>query len=273
MSETLPRMPVLFLPHGGGPCFSMVPPYGPPDTWDRLAAFLRGVEAALPARPRAILAVTGHWETARPAVTTSPQPSLLFDYYGFPPHTYQLRYPAPGAPALAGRVRGLLAEAGIASDGDPSRGLDHGVFVPFMLAFPNADIPVVELSLESNLDPARHLALGRALAPLRDEGVLIATTGMSYHNLRHFLADDGVAAALSVQFDDWLAATVTAPDSAARDAGLIGWSDAPAARACHPREEHLIPLLVAAGAAGGDAGVRSYSDRVMGKALSGFRFG
>ncbi|GBQ31412.1 aromatic ring-opening dioxygenase catalytic subunit LigB [Gluconacetobacter azotocaptans DSM 13594] len=260
--------PVLFLPHGGGPCFFM----DWPDTWDRMAAYLRGIAATLPRRPDAILVMSGHWETAVPTVTSGTQPPLIYDYHGFPPHTYQLRYPAPGSPALAARVRALLDAAGIVNAEDPDRGFDHGVFIPFMLAFEAADIPIVELSLKDDMDVAEELRIGAALRPLRDENVLIAATGMTYHNLRHFMGRNPASDAISRTFDAWLADAVEAP-AAARDAALLGWASAPGARVCHPREEHLLPLMFAAGAAGADRGRRDYGDIVMGKALSGFRFG
>lgn len=271
------RQPTLFIPHGGGPCFFMDPPFGPKDTWERMAAYLRGIAARLPARPRAVLVISGHWECERPTVTSGARPELIYDYYGFPPHTYALRYPAPGDPDLAARVQSLLGQAGIACDADPDRGFDHGVFIPFLLLLPQADIPIVQLSLTRDLSPERHLALGRALAPLRDEGVLIVGSGMSYHNLRDFLGSGGRPGgrgdAESDAFDAWLTAAVENPDPQARDHALSHWEQAPAARACHPRAEHLIPLMVAAGAAGNDGGVRDYADHVWGKALSGFRFG
>ncbi|AQS86285.1 MAG: class III extradiol ring-cleavage dioxygenase [Acetobacter aceti] len=261
------RQPVLFLPHGGGPCFFM-------DWagWDKMEAYLRGVAATLPRKPSAILVVSGHWETREPTVTTAENHSLLYDYYGFPDHTYHLKYPAPGSPALAARVRSLLTLAGIRSAEDDSRGLDHGVFIPFMLAFPDADIPVVELSLHEDMNAAEELRVGHALAPLRDENVLIVATGMSYHNLRQFMTGDPATDAMARLFDRWLSQTVEA-SPADRHQALTNWEHAPGARICHPREEHLLPLMIAAGAAGQDRGVRTYSDVVMGKALSGFRFG
>ena len=251
----------------------MDPPPGDPHAWDAMAAYLRGILPSLTTRPRAILVISAHWEAARPTVTSHPQPSLLFDYYGFPEHTYRLTYPAPGSPSLAARVRTLLADAGIASDEDTERGFDHGVFVPFLLAFPQADIPIVQLSLRGDLDPRAHLAIGHALAPLRDEGVLIVGSGMSYHNLRQFWStrDEDVGAA--ERFDAWLTAAIEHPDSAAREAGLAAWANAPGARAAHPRSEHLLPLMVAAGAGGMDRGRRTYSDRVFGKAISAYQFG
>jgi aromatic ring-opening dioxygenase catalytic subunit (LigB family) len=271
LMSTSTRMPCLFVPHGGGPCFFM--DAGPPfsrDTWEKMADYLRGVAASVGARPKAILVISGHWDAKRPTVNTAPAHSLYYDYYGFPEHTYRLAYPAKGSPTLAARVRGVLAEAGVASDEEASRGLDHGVFIPFMLMFPDADIPIVQLSLREDMDPAAHLAIGRALAPLRDEGVLIIGSGMSYHNLREFFRA-GKGDAEAAAFDSWLVDAVT--DPARRDERLAAWREAPGAVACHPEPEHLLPLHVVAGAAGPDAGRRVYQDRIMGKALSGFQFG
>jgi len=268
MSATI-RQPTFYLPHGGGPCFFMES-RGAPGMWDPMAAFLRGIVATLPERPTAVVIVSGHWEERTFAVNTARQPTLLYDYYGFPAHTYHLQYPVPGSPELAGRVRSLLEGAGLATSADAERGLDHGVFIPFMLVLPDADVPVVEISLRADLDPAVHLRAGAALAPLRDEGVLVVGTGMSFHNMRMF----GPGAAVpSKQFDDWLTGAVTASSPQARDAALIDWASAPAARASHPREEHLLPLMVAAGAAGADRGTKVFEDRVLGATVSAFRFG
>ena len=243
---------------------------GPPDTWDRMAAFLRGIDGTLPRTPTALLVVSGHWEAKVPTVLASPSPPLFFDYYGFPPHTYELTWPAPGEPRLAERVRSLLAAAGIESASETKRGFDHGVFVPLKVAYPDARIPTVQLSLQQDLDPARHLAIGRALAPLRDEGVLIVGSGMSYHNMRGFMTSAGQHD--SQRFDAWLAAAIE-KEPEARDADLVGWANAPSARASHPREEHLLPLMVAAGAAGHDHGKRVFHDDVMGTRVSAVRFG
>lgn len=267
---TTNRMPTLYIPHGGGPCFFMeVQPGLPRDLWDRMAAYLRGIDASLGARPRALLVISAHWEEPVPTVNVSAHPPLLFDYYGFPEHTYRLTYAATGSPELAARVRELLAKAEIASAEDSERGLDHGVFVPFKLIYPDAGVPVVQLSLKEGLDPAAHLAIGRALAPLRDEGVLIVGSGMSYHNLREFF--DGSDGRLAGEFDAWLAEAVAEP--AGRNGKLGSWHKAPGAFASHPRPEHLLPLMVAAGAAGEDRGKRAYEDKLMGKAISGFQFG
>lgn len=264
------RMPAFFIPHGAGPCFFM--DWDPPGEFDRMAAFLRAIAATLPQRPRAIVVATAHWLAPRFTVGAAARPGMIHDYHGFPPHTYALHYPAPGEPALAARIAGLLAAAGVAAASDAERGFDHGTFIPLMLMFPAADIPVVQLSLRRDLDAAAHLHAGAALAPLRDEGVLIVGSGMSWHNLR--ARGDARNGPVSAVFDAWLGAAVEAtPD--ARHAALAGWADAPGARFCHPpgAEEHLLPLLVAAGAAGADPGRRVYGERCMGVSLSGYRFG
>ncbi|MEO0325428.1 MAG: class III extradiol ring-cleavage dioxygenase, partial [Myxococcota bacterium] len=220
--------------------------------------------------PHALLVVSAHWEEDVPTVMSAQRPPMLYDYYGFPPASYEIRWPAPGAPELAGRVRRLLEGAGIPSAEDAARGFDHGTFVPLGRVFPEADVPTVQLSLERNLDPARHLAIGRALAPLRDEGVFLIGSGMSYHNMRGFRAPG--AEAIAERFDEWLGEVVgRAPE--ARDAALRLWTEAPAARDVHPREEHLLPLMVVAGAAGNDAGSVPFRGRFMGKAISAVRFG
>jgi aromatic ring-opening dioxygenase catalytic subunit (LigB family) len=259
------RQPSFYVPHGGGPCFFMDDPEG---TWRGMERFLRELPQQLPEPPRAILIVSGHWETPAFAMTADPHPGLVYDYYGFPPHTYSLRYGAPGSPELAARAAGLLAAAGFPAGLDAHRGLDHGVFVPLKVVYPDANVPVVELSLEQGLDPARHLAAGRALAPLRDEGVLLLAAGMSFHNLRAL--GDPRASAPSEAFDAWLTESAGLPGDA-RSTALIDWARAPAARICHPREEHLLPLMVAAGAAEGP-GRRIYSERVLNVAISAFRF-
>jgi aromatic ring-opening dioxygenase catalytic subunit (LigB family) len=271
-TQTFQRLPTLFIPHGGGPCFFMDPPAGMPGLWDNLAAYLRDIPAAIGQRPRAVLVISGHWECAVPTVLNAGQHTLLFDYYGFPEHTYHLTYPAFGSALVAARVHELLALAGIPAEQEHQRGLDHGVFVPFKVIYPDADVPIVQLSLKHNLDAAQHLALGQALAPLRDEGVLIVGSGNSYHNLREFFSSSAAAGDASAQFDAWLGAAVEAP-TAERERLLSNWQTAPGALACHPRSEHLIPLMVAAGAAGNDAGKITYHDQMFGKMFSGVQFG
>lgn len=267
------RLPTLYIPHGGGPCFFMDPMPGfAPDTWDAMAAFLRGIPATIGTRPQAVLVISAHWECAAPTVLANEKYTLLYDYYGFPEHTYRLTYPASGSPAVGARVQALLAQAGIATQQEQQRGLDHGVFIPFKLIYPDADMPIVQLSLQQNLDPAYHLAVGRALAPLREEGVLIVGSGLSYHNLREFFTPSAPANQASVQFDAWLGNAISAAP-AERERLLTQWQAAPGARACHPRSEHLLPLMVAAGAAGSDAGRISYNELLMGKAVSAYQFG
>lgn len=234
------RLPAAYLTHGGGPCFFM--DWDPPDAWDGLRAALEGIAPSLPATPTAIVVVSAHWESAAVEVDAGDAPGLIYDYGGFPPHTYELTYPAPGDPALAARIGALLAAAGIDHRVVPDRGWDHGVFIPLKVMYPDADVPVVAMSLRQDLDPAFHLELGAALAPLRDEGVLLVGSGSSFHNFAHF------GSPLAEPFDDWLNDVVTRPD-AERRASLANWTEAPHARIAHGREEHLLPLMVAAGAA------------------------
>lgn len=264
------RQPTFFIPHGGGPCFFMDDGRGPPDMWAHMADFLAGLIPSLAERPSAILLISGHWEEPRFTVHDGARPPLLYDYYGFPEHTYRLRWDAPGAPALARRAAGLLEAAGIATGTEHDRGWDHGVFIPMKVAAPDADIPLAQLSLLHGLDPARHIAAGRALAPLRDEGVLILGSGMSFHNL-------GVrgpqATPYADAFDAALSAAVTEPDPARRAERIAGWAALPYARVAHPREDHLLPLMVAAGAGGDDPAAHVFHDHVLGWTISGYRFG
>ena len=269
MTASANRQPAIFLPHGGGPCFFMDWTWGPADTWNATKSFLEGLAATLPDPPKALLVVSGHWEEPAFTVSSAPAPRLIFDYSGFPEHTYRLTWPAPGDPALAARVTELLKGAGLPSAVDPTRGFDHGVFVPLKVAFPEAKIPVVTLSLAASLDPALHLAAGRALAALRDEGVLIVASGMSFHNLRAYMQPETRERAQA--FDTWLTRAVEAPSSE-RDALLANWREAPFAAFAHPREEHLIPLMVAAGAGLDARGTRIFHDEPMGAAISAYRF-
>ena len=261
-------LPTVFIPHGAGPCFFMDWTRGPADTWDATAAWLKRLVADLPERPKAILVISGHWEEPVFTVGSAPQPPMLFDYHGFPEHTYRLRFDAPGSPALARRVRDLLGAAGLPTAEDAERGYDHGVFVPLLLSTPQADIPVVQLSLRADLDPQAHLAAGRALAPLRDEGVLIVGSGMSWHNMRGF---SPAFTARSQAFDAWLGEVMAEP--VGREAAIRHWDRGPYAREAHPREEHLAPLFVAAGAAQGEPGRVAFRDMAMDVAISGYAFG
>ncbi len=261
--------PAVFIPHGGGPCFFMDWTWGPPDTWRPTQRFLEGLAASLPAPPKALLVISGHWEAPAFTAGAAPAPKLIFDYSGFPEKTYRLTWPAPGNPELARRVALMLKQAALPAAIDASRGFDHGVFVPLKVAFPNAEIPVVTLSLAASLDPALHLAAGRALAPLRDEGVLIVASGMSFHNLRAYMRPETPPRAQA--FDEWLTRAVESP-AAERTALLAAWRKAPFAAYAHPREEHLIPLLVAAGAGSDHPGKRIFTGEPMGARISAYRF-
>jgi aromatic ring-opening dioxygenase catalytic subunit (LigB family) len=263
------RQPVLYVPHGGGP-WPFVSGFLPARDVEVMRTFFVDLPKVLPAPPKALLVVSAHWEAAVPTVMTSTQPAIYYDYYGFPPEAYTIQWPAPGSPALAERVTGLLGDAGIPTGTDGQRGFDHGTFIPFKLSWPNADIPTIQLSLKAGLDPEEHLAIGRALEPLRDEGVLILGSGMSYHNMRGFGSREGQRAAAS--FDSWLGEAATSAP-ADRDRLLSQWASAPGARESHPREEHLLPLMVVAGAAGGDSGSITFRGEFMGVRISAFQYG
>ena len=248
------RLPTYFISHGGGPW-----PY-----IDDMRPMMRTLEQSLQDIPRtigvvpkAVLVVSGHWEEPTFSVMSAPKPSMVYDYSGFPPHTYEVVYGAPGAPQLANRVVTLMEAAGIAAQLDGQQGFDHGTFAPLVVMYPQANVPVFQLSMKRGLDPAEHIAAGTALAPLRDEGVLIVGSGLSFHNLR-LLSPQGRAPSLA--FDNWLDETLVNCAPADREQRLIHWEQAPAARICHPREDHLIPLMVALGAAAQDRAVRCYHE-------------
>jgi aromatic ring-opening dioxygenase catalytic subunit (LigB family) len=267
-SAAASRMPVVFLPHGGGPWPWVDLSLFEPSERDDLAAYLSSVADVPKQRPKALLVVSAHWEERVPTVMTSPQPPMLYDYYGFPPESYRITWPAPGSPELAARVQSLLHGAGFESATDANRGFDHGTFVPLKLTYPGADVPAVQLSLIKGLDPEQHIALGRALAPLRDEGIFIIGSGMSYHNLRNF---GPAGSADSELFDAWLRETARL-EQGERDRRLAQWQQAPRARAVHPREEHLLPLMVIAGAAGTDRATLAWNHTFGRVRLSAYHF-
>ena len=260
--------PVLYLPHGGGP----LPLLGEPGH-AALTAFLKDIPEAL-GEPAAILVVSAHWEEERPAITAAARPELVYDYYGFPPESYAIRYPAPGDPDLAEAVRALLDAGGFVPRLDDRRGFDHGLFVPLKLMYPAARIPCLQVSLLASLDPAEHIALGKALAPLRARNVLVIGSGMSFHNMRMLIAPDADSGGKDVAFDDWLGETCIGPtlSADARERRLVEWDRAPGARFCHPREEHLLPLHVCYGVACADTPVAEavFSQHVLGQQVSGF---
>jgi 4,5-DOPA dioxygenase extradiol len=231
-------LPALFVSHGS-PMIAI--------TETPASLFLKGLAQDLP-RPQAILCVTAHWETAAPTLSAAEHPSMIYDFFGFPEHLYKLDYPAPGAPDLAGKAKALLEDAGIGAGLDPDRGYDHGAWVPLQLIYPAADIPVVQLSVQPERDTAHHLAVGQALRPLREEGVLIVGSGNVTHNLREFHGQpvDAPPEAWAGDFAEWLAEAV----AAGRKQDLLAYREtAPLARRNHPSEEHFLPFFVALGAA------------------------
>ncbi len=229
--------PTVFVSHG--PPTLAVEPVAAHD-------FLRRLGAEL-APPDGVLCVSAHWETPRPRVGAAAKPATIHDFHGFPEALYRLRYPAPGAPDVARRVAALLAAAGLDCDLDGERGLDHGAWVPLMLMFPDAGVPVAQLSIQPQGDGAHHLALGRALAPLRAERVLVMGSGNATHNLRERGDRDDPPVAWARAFDDWLEAAA----EAGREDALVDYLEtAPEAARNHPSADHYLPLLVAFGAAG-----------------------
>ena len=261
---TQPRMPVAYISHGGGPCFFM--DWDPPREWDGLRAALEGIGPSLPSQPTAIVVVTAHWASHDVAVDSGATPGLIYDYGGFPAHTYQLTYPAPGSPVVANEIDSLLTAAGIPHHLEPAHGWDHGVFIPLKVMFPDAQIPVVAVSVLADFDPLAHLELGRALAPLRDQGVLIIGSGSSFHHFGNFGREE-----FAVPFDHWLHLTLDQPEHQ-RWESLVHWTDAPHARKAHGREEHLLPLMVVVGAAGADAAHSIFNQRVMSTTMSCWQF-
>lgn len=256
-------LPSLFLSHGA-------PTLPLEDVEAR--AFLSGLGGTL-ARPRAILCVSAHWETARPAVSTAERPATVHDFHGFPEALYRLNYGAPGAPDLARRAAALLVQAGLDCDLDPGQGLDHGAWVPLMLMYPGADIPVAQLSVQSGRDGAHHLALGRVLAPLRADDVLIVGSGGAVHNLRRLdWGRTGAAPAdFAIAFDTWLAEAL----GAGRTDEVAGFRrTAPQAATAQPSDEHFMPLVVALGAAGpGATGRRLHHSYTYGSlSMAAFAF-
>lgn len=261
-------LPSYFISHGGGPW-----PYVPQmrAAMQVLEASLADIPRQIGVVPRAVLVISGHWEASGFRAMAHARPPMVYDYSGFPAHTYEVQYTAPGAPDVAARVQDLAQTAGIELQLDQQQGYDHGTFAPLVVMYPQADVPVLQLALKSGYDPEAHLAIGRALAPLRDEGVLIVGSGLSYHNLGRM----GPAARQpSEAFDAWLQQTLQAPP-AERTARLKTWQNAPAARIAHPREDHLIPLMVALGAAESEQATLVYHESGVfgGMTASSFRFG
>jgi aromatic ring-opening dioxygenase catalytic subunit (LigB family) len=265
-----PRLPTYFLSHGGGPWPWLK---AERSAYDELETSLHEVRRELGQVPRAVLMISGHWEADRFLLSSAARPPMVFDYYGFPEHTYRIRYDAPGNPALAETVRALLERGGMPAGLDSGRGFDHGTFTLMHTMYPGADMPLLQLSLKADYDPAEHIKVGELIAPLRDQGVVIIGSGFSYHDTRGIMSGRGAEA--SAAFDRWLGDTLVKSSPDERRQRLRRWSAAPAARAAHPREDHLIPLMVAVGAAGDDVGARVYyqSDFMGAITVSSYRFG
>lgn len=261
-------LPTFFIPHGGGPCFFM--DWNPPHEWNRMRNFLKNFISNLEKKPEKIVIISAHWEEEKIKVTSNQRPQLIYDYFNFPKHTYELTWKAKGCPTLALRIKGLLEKSKIECVYDHERGFDHGVFIPLKLALPDADLPTVALSLNQNLDPYHHLMIGSALKFLRNEGVLIIGSGMSFHNLDTMLS--GVESVESRIFDDWLTKSIE-EDPIKRQQFLKNWKLAPHALMAHPREEHLTPLFIASGAAENEKGKKIFGDKVLGAYVSAYQFG
>ena len=264
------KQPVLFLSHGGGPWPWMMEEM--PGVWDKLFNSLTSLPASLPMKPAAILLVTAHWIESEFCVSTDENPGMIYDYGGFPPHTYKVVYPARGSSAVGEQVAHLANEVGVKVNVQQVRGFDHGTFCVTQVMYPNADVPVIQMSIKRSFSPDEHIRLGRALTKLRDENILIVGSGLSFHNLGLM---GPKAKEPSMAFDKWLQGIVVNRSGDDRNVALSKWEDAPFARVAHPREDHLIPLMVAVGAAEDEQGRLIYHEENVfgGWTVSAFRFG
>jgi 4,5-DOPA dioxygenase extradiol len=257
--------PVLYFPHGGGP----LPLLGNVGH-EKMIRFLQRMVPLL-GRPDAILVVSAHWEELKPMVTSGKKPSLIYDYYGFPEEAYQIEYPVSGDPVLAEKLVSLIEAADQTAWRHSQRGFDHGLYIPLKIMYPSASIPCIQLSLISSLDSDDHIQLGKALANLRHENILVMGSGFSFHNLRAFGSGNAlVHDSQNERFQEWLIETCTGEMSEnEREKRLIAWESAPFARYCHPREEHLLPLHVCYGMTQSKA-KQVFYDEIMGKKAVAF---
>ncbi len=256
---------IVYFSHGGGP----LPILGDA-SHKAMVDFMLQLPSQL-RKPDAILVVSAHWEESVATLLGAQTPPMFYDYYGFPDEAYAITYPAPGSPALANRIAGLLNKNNIPARIDSQRGFDHGLFIPLKLMYPQADIPSLQLSLLRGLNPAAHLALGKALRELLRENILVVGSGFSFHNMRAF-SWQGINAPdpANDAFQNWLIEICTGPISQSeREQRLIEWEKAPSARYCHPREEHLLPLHVCLGMANKPATV-IFDDHILGKRAVAF---
>lgn len=256
----------LYISHGGGP----LPLLGD-EAHQEMVDKLKFI-ASLRAKPSAIIVISAHWEADKPTITSGANPALIYDYYGFPAAAYEIGYPAPGNPPLAQKIAEQLNNNGIEAALDKQRGFDHGLFVPLKIMYPEADIPCVQLSLVNSLDPREHIRIGGALAGLANDNVLIIGSGFSFHNLQAFFAPaTDETQLMNASFEQWLIETCASEelDEKERVRRLVNWERAPAARYCHPREEHLLPLHVCYGFAKRPA-MQVFTFEVMGKKASAY---
>lgn len=262
------KMPVYFLSHGGGP-WPFIDEIR--HQYAKTEREFQALPKRLPVQPKAILVISAHWEEDEFTISTSTNPSMIYDYFGFPEYTYHIQYPALGSPELALRVKGLLSSAGFTPKEDSIRGFDHGTFVPLMLMYPNADVPIVMLSMKAKYDLQEHMRVGQALQALRDEGILIIGSGLTYHNMRGFGQDESTP--IAEAFENYLTSAIEQDDVAIRNEMLLKWESAPDSRLVHPSEDHLIPLILVAGAAGNDKGRSIFVDHVMKVPMASYEFG
>lgn len=259
---------IIFIPHGGGPLPLLNEP-----SHKVLIDFLLGLSQIID-KPKAILIISAHWEEQTPTISSAAYPRMIYDYGGFPAESYLIQYPAPGSPSLARQIQTLLLESGIRADLDEQRGYDHGTFVPLKLIYPNADIPVVQLSLLKNLNADAHLAMGKAIASLSHDNVLIVGSGSSFHNLSLMRQSHPETAMRAKAFDDWLNEKLLNKNCHYKELEQLfkAWQEAPYARFCHPREEHLLPLHVCLGAALANnfTAHSLFNENVMNIPMSGF---
>ncbi len=259
---------IVYFSHGGGP----LPILGDA-SHQAMIDFMTRLPSQL-TKPDAILVISAHWEESAATLLGAQTPPMFYDYYGFPDAAYAIQYPAPGDPALANRIAGILKENAIPARIDPDRGFDHGLFIPLKMMYPAADIPALQLSLLRGLNPAAHIALGKALRPLLPENILVIGSGFSFHNLRAF-SWEGTDASdpANDAFQNWLIEGNTGSiPQAERERRMVEWEKAPAARYCHPREEHLLPLHVCLGMANAAAKL-VFDDKILGKRSVAFLWG
>lgn len=259
-NKTKNKAQIVYFSHGGGP----LPILGEP-SHKAMVDFMIHLPSQL-TKPDAILVISAHWEESAATLLGANNPPMFYDYYGFPEQAYKITYPASGNPELADRIASLLQKNSIPARIDPKRGFDHGLFIPLKLMYPEANIPALQLSLLRGLNPAAHIALGKALRELMNENILVIGSGFSFHNQIAFFGQAfGAPDNANEDFQNWLIETCTGKISQKeREQRLIEWEKAPSARYCHPREEHLLPLHVCFGLSDGPAKV-IFDDQILGK--------